>query len=179
MSVASWCCKNFVSFRVLVFVRAILSWCPYTWHIYIVYNILCLNISSIYIVSPGPGLSHSVEPSHQENTVLIQELVEPGEAPPKVLDTDNEFVYLLRHYDVMRSSNGQQIQSKAWQNYGFYKLHVFTMKSIYLKVPVYTSCSFRVMFQTTCGRTDGRACGRTNKAATICSPFVEHNTVKK
>jgi len=35
---------------VLVFVRAILSWCPYTWHIYIVCNILCLNISSIYII---------------------------------------------------------------------------------------------------------------------------------
>ena len=32
-----------------VFVRAILSWWPQTWHIYIVYNILSLNISSIYI----------------------------------------------------------------------------------------------------------------------------------
>jgi len=36
----------FVSFFVLVCVRAILSWCPY---IYIVYNILSLNISSVYI----------------------------------------------------------------------------------------------------------------------------------
>jgi len=41
--------RVFVSFLVLVFVRAILSWCPLTWHIYIVYNILCLNISSSYI----------------------------------------------------------------------------------------------------------------------------------
>ena len=32
------------------FVRTILSWCPLTWHIYIVYNILSLNISSIYII---------------------------------------------------------------------------------------------------------------------------------
>ena len=39
----------FLSFCVLVFVRAILSWCPLTWHIYIVYNILSLNISLIYI----------------------------------------------------------------------------------------------------------------------------------
>jgi len=29
--------------------RAILSWCPLTWHVYIVYTILSLNISSIYI----------------------------------------------------------------------------------------------------------------------------------
>jgi len=31
------------------FVRAILSWCPKTWHIHIVYNILSLNIFIIYI----------------------------------------------------------------------------------------------------------------------------------
>ena len=42
--------RVFVSSLVLVFVLAILSWCPKTWHIYIVYNILCLNISSIYIL---------------------------------------------------------------------------------------------------------------------------------
>jgi len=30
---------------------AILSWCPQTWHVYIVYNILSLNITSIYIIS--------------------------------------------------------------------------------------------------------------------------------
>jgi len=41
--------RVFVSSLVLVFVRAILSWCPYTWNIYIVCNILCLNISSIYM----------------------------------------------------------------------------------------------------------------------------------
>jgi len=40
--------RVFVLFCVLVFVLAILSWCPETWHIYIVYNILTLNISSIY-----------------------------------------------------------------------------------------------------------------------------------
>ena len=39
----------FVSFFVLVFVRAILSRCPSTWHIYIVYNILSLNLSLIYV----------------------------------------------------------------------------------------------------------------------------------
>ena len=31
-------------------IQDILSWCPLTWHIYIVYNILCLNISSIFII---------------------------------------------------------------------------------------------------------------------------------
>jgi len=36
--------RVFVSFCVLVFVRAILSWCPENWHIYIVYNIRSLNI---------------------------------------------------------------------------------------------------------------------------------------
>ena len=40
--------RVFVSSFVLVFVRAILSWCPQTWHIYTVYNIL-FNISSIDI----------------------------------------------------------------------------------------------------------------------------------
>jgi len=34
---------------VFVFVPAILSWCPWTWHVYIVYIILSLNGSSIYI----------------------------------------------------------------------------------------------------------------------------------
>jgi len=43
--------RVFVSFCVLVFVRAILSWCPYTWQIYSVNNILSFNISSIYINS--------------------------------------------------------------------------------------------------------------------------------
>jgi len=42
--------RVFVSSLVLGFVRAILSWCPLIWHIYIVYKILCVNISSIYIV---------------------------------------------------------------------------------------------------------------------------------
>ena len=32
-----------------VFVRAILSWCPLTWLVHIVYNMFSLNISSIYI----------------------------------------------------------------------------------------------------------------------------------
>ena len=39
----------FMLFCILVSERAILSWCPKTWHNYIVYNILSLNISSIYI----------------------------------------------------------------------------------------------------------------------------------
>jgi len=43
----STCC---VLFCVLVFIRAILLWYPLTWHIYIVYNILSLNIASIYIM---------------------------------------------------------------------------------------------------------------------------------
>jgi len=38
----------FVLFCVFVFVWAILSWCPWTCHVYIVYSILSLNISSIY-----------------------------------------------------------------------------------------------------------------------------------
>jgi len=38
-------------FCVFVFVRAILSWCPYTWHVYIVYNIFSLNTSPMYIVN--------------------------------------------------------------------------------------------------------------------------------
>jgi len=37
--------RVFVFFCVLAFVRAILSWCPYTWHIHIVNNILSLNSS--------------------------------------------------------------------------------------------------------------------------------------
>jgi len=42
--------RVFVSFCVLVFVRTILSFCHGALkHIYIVYNILLLNISSIYI----------------------------------------------------------------------------------------------------------------------------------
>ena len=45
--------RVFVLFCVLVFVRAILSWCPSTWHIYTDYNILSLNISSIYITTVG------------------------------------------------------------------------------------------------------------------------------
>jgi len=45
MSDASWCS----TFCVFFCVRAILSWCPLTWHVYIVYNILSLNISSTYI----------------------------------------------------------------------------------------------------------------------------------
>jgi len=43
---------NLSVMRVLcVFVRAFLSGCPSTWHVYIVYNILSLNISSIYIIN--------------------------------------------------------------------------------------------------------------------------------
>ena len=38
-----------VLFCVFDFVRIILSWCPYTWHVYIVYSILSLNISPIYM----------------------------------------------------------------------------------------------------------------------------------
>ena len=41
--------RVFVLFCVLGFVRAILPWCPLTLHMYIVYNIVSLNISSIYI----------------------------------------------------------------------------------------------------------------------------------
>jgi len=33
------------------FLRAILSWCPQTWLVHIVYNIFSLNISSIYILT--------------------------------------------------------------------------------------------------------------------------------
>ena len=40
--------RIFMLFCVLVFVRAILSWWPSTWHINIVYIILYLNIYSIY-----------------------------------------------------------------------------------------------------------------------------------
>ena len=49
MSVASWCSTCFFVSCVVVFVQAILSSCPYTWHINIV--ILSLNISSVYIRS--------------------------------------------------------------------------------------------------------------------------------
>jgi len=51
MSVASWCSACFVLLCVFDFAWAILSWCPYTWHVYIVYNILSLNITSIYIIT--------------------------------------------------------------------------------------------------------------------------------
>ena len=40
-------------FCVIFCIRAILSWCPSTWHVYIVYNIFSLNISSIYSISNG------------------------------------------------------------------------------------------------------------------------------
>ena len=39
--------RVFVSSLVLVFVRAILSWYPLTWHIYIVYNILWTSLQFI------------------------------------------------------------------------------------------------------------------------------------
>jgi len=49
MSVASWRSACFCVVLCVVFVRAILSWCPWTWHVYIVYNSLSLNIPSIYV----------------------------------------------------------------------------------------------------------------------------------
>jgi len=45
------------------------------------------------------------------------------------------------------------------------------------KCLVDTSCSFIRMSRTRCGRTDVRTYGRTDKAVTICSPFVEHKTI--
>ena len=42
-------CVFFVLFCVFVFERAILSWCPWTWHFYIDNNIFSLNISLMYI----------------------------------------------------------------------------------------------------------------------------------
>jgi len=43
-------CTCFVLFCVFVFARVILSWCLLTWNVYIVYIILFLNISSIYML---------------------------------------------------------------------------------------------------------------------------------
>jgi len=48
--VASGLSACFVLFCVFIFVRAILSRCPLTKHDYIVYNIISLNIYSIYIL---------------------------------------------------------------------------------------------------------------------------------
>jgi len=50
VTVASWCSLCFVLFCVLLCVRAVLSWCHLTWHVYMVYNNLSLNISSIYFI---------------------------------------------------------------------------------------------------------------------------------
>ena len=49
-----------------VFVRAILSWCPSTWPVDIVYNNFSFNISFIYIASWLPGNRH-VGVNYQSN----------------------------------------------------------------------------------------------------------------
>ena len=66
--------RVFVSSLVLVFVRAILSWCPLTWHIYIVYNILCLNISSIYITITIHTFTHNTNFMHLNQIETADEL---------------------------------------------------------------------------------------------------------
>ena len=59
--------RVFVLFCVLVFVQAILSRCPKTWHVNIVYNILSLNISSIYVTRLYKTITSIVQLSMQES----------------------------------------------------------------------------------------------------------------
>jgi len=60
MSVASWCSARFCAVLCVCFCTAILSWCPFTWHVYCVYNSHSLNIPSIYIMSCPPFCPLSV-----------------------------------------------------------------------------------------------------------------------
>ena len=69
--------RVFVSICVLVVVRAILSWCPWTWHI----NIISLNISSVYIIifiNISCSVTRSVYMYYSEH-LLLQTPVSPKE----------------------------------------------------------------------------------------------------
>jgi len=62
---------NFKCVFHIVFVRAILSWCPYTWHVYIINTILSLNISSNDYMRRYLKMS-SLHMSFRMNTVSVK-----------------------------------------------------------------------------------------------------------
>ena len=59
ISVATRCLRVFVLFYALVFVRTFLSWCPKTWNVYTVYNILSLNLTLSLIISIYIDVQHT------------------------------------------------------------------------------------------------------------------------